>query len=99
MPKPSRWTQEKRYEVVMETIRGKESITAIARKHQVSDGLIHRWRERFFQGGKAALAMDGNDKNRSETRALKAQIEELQQVIGEQSVEIRFLKRISRECT
>src|SRR5215510_7512936 len=65
MPKPSRWTQEKRYEIVMETVRGKESISAIARKHQVSDALIHRWRERFFEGGRAVLAMDGGDKYRS----------------------------------
>ena len=37
MPKPSRWTVEKRYEIVMEAIKGKEPIAAIARKHQVSD--------------------------------------------------------------
>jgi len=99
MPKPSRWTQEKRYEIVMETVRGKESISAIARKHQVSDALIHRWRERFFEGGRAALAMDGGDRYRSQTEALKGQIEELQRVIGEQSVEIRFLKKLCRGST
>jgi transposase-like protein len=47
MPKPSRWTAEKRYEIVVEILKGKEPITQIARKHQVSDALIHRWRERF----------------------------------------------------
>ena len=40
MPKPSRWTVEKRYEIVMEVIKGKEPIAAIARKYQVSDAVI-----------------------------------------------------------
>ena len=31
----------------------------IARRHQVSEGLIYRWRDKFFEGGKAALAFDG----------------------------------------
>ena len=97
MPKPSRWTPEKRYDIVMESLRGKESISAIARKHQLSDALIHRWRERFFQAGKAALAMDSQGKSRSEIAAFEQQIEQLQQVIGEQSVEIRFLKKLSRK--
>ena len=55
MPKPSRWSVEKRYEIVMEVIKGKEPIAQIARKHQVSDAIIHKWRERFYEGGKAAL--------------------------------------------
>ena len=59
MPKPSRWTAEKRYEIVTEILKGKEPITQIARKHQVSDALIHRWRDRFYEGGKAALNFEG----------------------------------------
>ena len=97
MPKPSRWTPEKRYEIVMEILRGKESITQIARKHQVSDALMHRWRERFYEGGKAALNFEGGAAAASRTReqALEQKIEELEKVIGQQAVEIRFLKRLS----
>jgi transposase-like protein len=59
MVKPSRWTAEKRYEIVKEALSQKEPIGQIARRHQVSEGLIYRWRERFFEGGKAALAFEG----------------------------------------
>ena len=55
MPRPSRWTAEKRYAIVLEMLRGEESIAQIARTHKVSDALLHRWRERFFEGVKAAL--------------------------------------------
>jgi len=96
MPKPSRWTAEKRFEIVQEVLRQKEAVTQIARRHGVSDALIHRWRERFFEGGKAALAFEGGGASRSERDALAGQIEELQKVIGEQAVEIRFLKKLSK---
>ena len=98
MPKPSRWTGEKRYEIVMEMMRGKEPIAQIARKYKVSDALLHRWRERFFAGGKAALEFENGStgRQRSQQDALERQIEELQTVIGEQAVEIRFLKKLSK---
>ena len=96
MPKPSRWTAEKRYEIVMEMLKGKEAIAQLARKHQVSDALLHKWRERFFEGGKAAMNFENGAGHRGQQEALEQQIEELQKVIGEQAVEIRFLKKLSK---
>ena len=58
--------------------------------------LIYRWRDKFFEGGKAALAFDGRKGSQSEKAALERPIEELQKLIGEQAIEIRFLKRLSR---
>lgn len=68
----------------------------VARRHQVSEGLIYRWRDKFYEGGKAALAFDGRNGSGAEKAALERQVEELQKLIGEQAVEIRFLKRLSR---
>jgi putative transposase len=96
MPKPSRWTGEKRYEIVQEVLRQKEPIAQIARRHGVSDALLHQWRQRFFEGGKAALDFEAGGTSRGEREALEAQIEELQKLIGEQAVEIRFLKKLSK---
>jgi len=96
-PKPSRWTVEKRYEIVMEVIKGKEPIAQIARKHQASDAIIHKWRERFYEGGKTALNFEsGTSPARSREETLQQQIEELEKVIGQQAVEIRFLKKLSK---
>jgi hypothetical protein len=58
--------------------------------------LIYRWRDKFFEGGKAALALEGRNGTNGEKALLERQIEELQKLIGEQAVEIRFLKRLSR---
>ena len=51
----------------------------------------------LFEGGKAALAFEKGGGARSEREAFEAQIEELQKVIGEQAVEIRFLKKLSKD--
>ena len=96
MAKPSRWTGEKRYQIVKEALSQKEPLGQIARRHQVSEGLIYRWRDKFFEGGKAALTFDGRRVGGVEKAALERQVEELQKLIGEQAVEIRFLKRLSR---
>jgi transposase-like protein len=81
----------------MEVIKGKEPITQIARKHQVSDAIIHKWRERFYEGGKTALNFEsGTGAARSREQTLEQQIEELEKVIGQQAVEIRFLKNCPR---
>jgi hypothetical protein len=63
---------------------------------KISEALIYRWREKFYEGGKAALAFDGRPGSGGEKAALERQVEELQKLIGEQAVEIRFLKRLSR---
>jgi transposase len=96
MAKPSRWTAEKRYQIVKEALSQKEPIGQIARRHQVSEGLIYRWRDKFFEGGKAALAFDGRIAGQGDKALLERQVEELQKLIGEQTIEIRFLKRLSR---
>jgi transposase len=96
MAKPSRWTAEKRYQIVKEALSQKEPMGQIARRHQVSEALIYRWREKFYDGGKAALAFDGRRGSGGEKAVLERQVEELQKLIGEQAVEIRFLKRLSR---
>jgi len=96
MAKPSRWNAEKRYQIVKEALSQKEPMGQIARRHQVSEALIYRWRDKFFEGGKAALAFDGRNGSQAEKAALERQVEDLQQLIGEQPIEIRFLKRLSR---
>ena len=96
MAKPSRWNAKKRYQIVKEALSQKEPVGQIARRHQVSEGLIYRWRDKFFEGGKAALAFDGRTGSRGQTAALERQVGDLQKLIGEQAIEIRFLKRLSK---
>ena len=56
MAKPSRWSAEKRYQIVREALGQKEPIGQIARRHQVSEGLIYQWRDKFFEGGQSSVS-------------------------------------------
>jgi hypothetical protein len=51
---------------------------------------------KFYEGDKAALAFDDRSGSGGEKAVLERQVEELQKPIGEQAVEIRFLKRLSK---
>ena len=55
-----------------------------------------RWQTVPSQLDPEALAFDGRNVSHSEKAALERQVEELQKLIGEQAIEIRFLKRLSR---
>jgi len=83
MAKRSRWSAEKRYQSVREALSQKEPMGQIARRHKVSEGLIYRWWDKFYEGGKAALAFEGRNGAGGEKAVLECQVEGLQKLIGE----------------
>jgi len=50
------WSNEEKATIVMEMIKGKESVAAICVRHGVSVTQAYRWQEQFLAGGRAALA-------------------------------------------
>ena len=52
MAEPSRRNAETRYQIVKEALSQKEPMGQIARRHHVSEGLMYRWRDKFFEGAK-----------------------------------------------
>ncbi|OGU44590.1 MAG: hypothetical protein A3H45_12610 [Ignavibacteria bacterium RIFCSPLOWO2_02_FULL_55_14] len=90
MGKPSQMSAEERLSVVLESLRPEASIADLCRKHGISQTTFYKWRDKFLEGGKQALLSNGQAKG---SEADKARIEELERVIGQQSVEIRVLKK------
>lgn len=86
-----------RREAVLALLRKEDTAAQIARRYQVSEQTLYRWRDDFLAAGEAALASGrgqapGGD---AEVRALKRQLEERDQVIGELTVANRILKKLS----
>ena len=50
----NRWTPTRKAAVVLELLRGGE-VAELARKHWLSQAQLFAWRDRFLEGGQAAL--------------------------------------------
>lgn len=88
MPKASQLTAEERVALILESFRSEQSIADLCRKHGITQTT---WRDKFLAGGKRALMETGQSSNTVD----KARIEELERVIGKQTVEIQVLQKTS----
>jgi transposase-like protein len=84
-----KWSPEEKMAIVLEGIKGQKSIAEICREHQISQNLYYRWRDRFLEGGQKGLGPGTPD----EAKALQAEIEKLQKIIGRQTIAIEALKK------
>jgi len=61
MARPPVIPLEKKIRVVLAVLAGEVSVTEAARKEQVSEQSIHRWKADFVEGGKTVLAAGRSD--------------------------------------
>jgi transposase-like protein len=86
-----------RREAVLSLLRREEPAAAIARRYQISEPTLYRWRDEFLAGGESALG-SGKGKHDSRDRRiaeLEQQLEQRDQVIGELTIANRILKKLS----
>jgi len=82
------WSADEKLAIVLEGIKEKRSVSEICQEHQISQGLYYRWRDKFFDGGKKALTNNYKDTNSYDT-----EIDNLQKIIGKQTIQIEILKK------
>jgi transposase len=88
MGRPPVIPREKETRIVLSVPSGEISIAEAARKEQVSEQSISRWKADFVQAGTTALAAGrGGPSTREEQ--LAAEVGELTQALGEAAVELR----------
>jgi len=97
MSRKSELSMEERFEVVLSLLRREESAAALARRYQVSEVTIYRWRDAFLAGGRAGLtkpdaAAESADKRR--ITQLERELAERAQIIGELSIANDILKKL-----
>ena len=79
-----KWSSEEKMAIVLEGLKGEKSIAEICREHQISQTLYYRWRDRFLEAGQKGLSNGGGE----DEKASQAQIEELEKIIGRQTIAI-----------
>ena len=86
-----RWTNEEKVTIVLEMIKGEESVAAICTRHGVSATQAYRWQEQFLSGGRAALA---DKRRRGSHDPVADENRRLKELAGQQALLIEAQKKL-----
>jgi len=92
MGRPWVFCAEVKSRIVLSLLSGETTIAQAARKEQVFELSIGRWKAEFLEAGRTALAA-GRSGPSSREDQLAAQVEDLTQALGEAAVELRVWKK------
>ena len=85
---------EDKIRVVLEGLRGEESIAALCRREGIAESLYYVWSKEFLEAGKRRLAGDtARAATTDEVKALRQEARGLKEVVAEQALELRILKK------
>jgi transposase len=89
-----RFTAEEKIRIVMMGLRGEAKVSEICRQVGVAQSLYYKWTKDFLEAGKDRLAGDTKrEANSTEVKQLRGENEQLKQVVAEQALDIRGLKK------
>src|SRR6476646_202941 len=89
-----RYSAEEKIRIVLDGLRGEHSIAELCRREGIAEGLYYSWSKEFLEAGKRRLA--GNTARAAtsdEVKDLRRQAQELKEVVAEQALELRLLKK------
>jgi len=91
------YSAEEKIAIVLEGLRGEESIAAICRREGINPNLYYRWSKDFLEAGKKRLLGDTRREATSgEVTDLRKENDQLKQLVAELSLKNRVLKKSLR---
>src|SRR4249920_2606391 len=85
---------EEKIRIVLEGLRGEDSIAELCRKEGINQNLYYRWSKEFLEAGKKRLAGDtAREATSDEVKDLRRQAGALKEVVAELTLENRLLKK------
>ena len=88
------YSSEEKIRIVLEGLRGEESIAALCRREGIAESLYYSWSKEFLEAGKKRLAGDtARQATSNEVKALRAEARDLKETLAEQVLENRLLKK------
>ncbi len=95
-----RFTPEQKRAIIEEAEQPGSSISIVARKYGINPSQVFTWRRLMQEGALVAAGAEEQVVPLSEVKELKAEIRELQRLLGKKTMEVEILKdaiRIARE--
>src|SRR5680860_1439149 len=88
------YSAEEKIRIVLDGLRGEVTIAELCRREGIAESLYYSWSKEFLEAGKRRLAGDtARSATTSEVKDLKRQALELKEVVAEQAIELRLLKK------
>jgi len=85
---------EDKIRIVLDGLRGEESIAALCRRESIAESLYYSWSKEFLEAGKKRLAGDtARAATSDEVKVLRRETRDLKEVVAEQALELRLLKK------
>jgi transposase len=89
-----RHSTEEKIRIVLEGLRGDDSIAELCRREGISQSLYYSWSKEFFEAGKRRLAGDTSRQATSpEVKGLRAESAALKEAVADLTLEDRLLKK------
>ena len=89
-----KFSTEEKIRIVLEGLRGEETIAEPCRKEGIAQNLYYRWSKEFLEAGKKRLAGDtAREATTDEVKDLRAEARQLKEALAEVTLENRLLKK------
>ncbi len=89
-----RFSAEEKIRIVLDGLRGEDSIAELCRHEGIAQSLYYSWSKEFLEAGKKRLAGDtAREASTGEVKELRREARDLKEVVAEQALEIRLLKK------
>ena len=88
------YSAEDKIRIVLEGLRGEESIAALCRREGIAESLYYTWSKEFLEAGKRRLAGDSARQATSpEVKELRVEAAALKEAVADLTLENRLLKK------
>ena len=88
------FSAEEKIRIVLEGLRGEDSIAELCRKEGIAQNLYYRWSKEFLEAGKKRLAGDtAREATSDEVKTLRSEARQLKEALAELTIENRVLKK------
>ena len=89
-----RFSAEEKIRIVLAGLRGDESIAELCRQEGIAQSQYYSWSKEFMEAGKKRLTGDTmREANTDEVKGLRKETRDLKEVVAEQALELRLLKK------
>lgn len=88
------YSSEQKILIVMEALRGEESVAAICRKHGIAESMFYKWNKEFMEAGKKRLSGDTTREATSDEVAdLRKENQRLKEMVADLMLRYDIVKK------